>query len=104
MNKFGTIFDTNFLPKRNHANVAHSILGNDVKQFPATDLFERFFSVVETNEDEIKAECNLCASRYDRKPGMASIIGDSITKIMFREHVKVFSRKDYPDSGKHTEY
>lgn len=64
------------------------ILGNDVKTFPTTDLFERFFDVVETVEDELKAECNLCVDRGNCKPGMAVIAGDS-TKTVFRDHVKV---------------
>lgn len=85
MNKFGRMIKI-YLWKKNI--IMHFIPGNDVKTFPTTDLFERFFDVVETVEDEMKAECNLCADRGNCKPGMAIITGDS-TKTVFKDHVKV---------------
>lgn len=68
-----------------------SILGNDMKRFPTTDLFEQFFNVVEATENEIKAECNLCARRSNHERGMTFIAADLNTTIIFREHVKVLA-------------
>lgn len=63
-----------------------------MERFPTTDMFERFFSVIESTEEEIKAACNLCATHSMHTPGITFVTGESTKKTIFRDHVKVFDR------------
>lgn len=85
MDAFGDPFGVNPHSSDSKQCCSYSVPGDATKRFPPTDLLERFFNIKEASAGEVKAECNLCASRGNR----SLITGDSTTKLPFREHVKV---------------